>query len=56
MNPFDVRRQLAALNLPGGVSINAEALILDYDYPLWSAVERATEWHENSLRIQALGH
>lgn len=56
MDPFDIRRQLAALNLPGGASINAEALVLDYGYPLWSAVERAMDWHENSKRITALGH
>lgn len=56
MNAFDVRRHLATLNLPGGAAINAEALVLDYDYPVWSAVKRAMEWYDNSQRIEALGH
>ena len=56
MDFFETRRLLAALNLPGGAAINAEALILDYDYPLESAVARALDWYEHSRRITALGH
>lgn len=56
MNPFDVRRHLAALNLPGGAAINAEALVLDYGYPVESAIERALDWYRNSQHITALGH
>lgn len=55
MHPNEVRRLLAPFNLPGGALINAEALVLDYGYPLESAAARALDWHEHSLRIEALG-
>jgi hypothetical protein len=56
MNAFDARRLVALYDLPGGAAVNAEALMLDYGYPLESAVERAMDWHRNSQRITALGH
>ena len=54
MNIREIRAQLAALNLPAGAAHNAEALIVDYQYPLDSAVRRAMAWHEHSQRILAL--